>query len=868
MAKSKRRLQAILGMASMFLLVLSCATPALAASFTDVQADTPHAEHITWLADEGISKGWPNGDGTSSFHPFETVKRCDMAAFLYRLAGEPQFNEDDAPAFSDVDASTPHRRAILWLAHQGISSGWDNHDGTFSFRPYEIVKRCDMAAFLYRLAGEPQVNENEANGFADVDSATPHKRAILWLADAKISTGWDEKDGTKTFRPYLDIVRCDMAAFLHRMDTYLDSQQPPAEKPYELGTYNGFSYVNIKDGSGFNDYDQVVEVPGKDYTTTIFYRGEGIYLYDYEGPATTLKLPATIKGTPVISAEFQKPFVTPEQAPNLQGIDATAARNLVFLQADMDRLTSIAAHGLPELGGLHSTSQALVSLTCHDNPRLTTLYVKDTQLTSIDLSNLPMLVFLTISYNQLASLDISDSPMLSELECEMNNIQDLAPLKQWLEHPGRTGTLEPQRQTTAKPVPGTWNDCTYLYVSEACGYKKYDVITTTESGAPIQYYGPGAYITSIPQNAKSLTLPRTIDNHPLVYAHIACGYQKTELAGINVDAASELRVLTVSNSNLTEFNIAPGTLGKLEKLTVSNCDLTGLHLQGCPNLNSLSIYSTKLSHIDLRQLPKLESLFISNNMLTQLDISPCPDLFQMDCSRNLIADTSALEAWLKQPGHMGSVLPQKDPSSPTKHTKDGFTYIKVNQNTTITWGDVVGQDAEGNDITFRGSGIYIVNTSKSGALALPTSIDGLPVVLVTIPKAATGITSMDARGCKDLKDITVFAPNLTALNVSGVSSLLNLHVANTKLQSLDCSGCTSLFSCYAGFNKLNSINLNGCTKLDNLFLPSNELTSFDVSPFTSLTMLYVQDNRIANTSALEAWLAQPGHSGMATPQRA
>ena len=186
--------------------------------FNDVYSSTPHNEHIQWLARKGISKGWDNGNGTFSFRPYAIVARADMAAFLYRLAGEPAFDESSAPQFTDVDAWTPHRRAILWLASTGISKGWNNGNGTFSFRPYANVVRADMAAFLYRLAGEPAFDESSVPGFADVNASTPHRRAILWLASSGVSKGWDEPNGTKTFRPYLEVARCDMAAFLHRME--------------------------------------------------------------------------------------------------------------------------------------------------------------------------------------------------------------------------------------------------------------------------------------------------------------------------------------------------------------------------------------------------------------------------------------------------------------------------------------------------------------------------------------------------------------------------------------------------------------------------------------------------------------------------
>lgn len=186
--------------------------------FSDVNSSTPHNGHIQWLARRGISEGWDNHDGTYSFRPYAIVARADMAAFLYRLAGEPAFDEASAPRFSDVNSSTPHRKAILWLASQGISKGWDNGDGTFSFRPYANVARADMAAFLYRLAGSPEFDESSVTAFRDVDASTPHREAILWLASSGVSKGWDEGGGAYSFRPYLEVARCDMAAFLHRMD--------------------------------------------------------------------------------------------------------------------------------------------------------------------------------------------------------------------------------------------------------------------------------------------------------------------------------------------------------------------------------------------------------------------------------------------------------------------------------------------------------------------------------------------------------------------------------------------------------------------------------------------------------------------------
>lgn len=194
-----------------------------ASGFKDVDYNTPHLEHINWLSAAGVSKGWrePNG---YTFRPYANVARADMAAFLYRLVGSPEYvpTQADRKKFRDVNSNTPHAKEIWWLASTGVTAGWDMGGGVYEFRPYAEVARCDMAAFLYRLAGSPAFDPDSSEGvaFRDVKAGTPHSREILWLASSGISKGWDEADGSKTFRPYNIVARCDMAAFLHRMSDF------------------------------------------------------------------------------------------------------------------------------------------------------------------------------------------------------------------------------------------------------------------------------------------------------------------------------------------------------------------------------------------------------------------------------------------------------------------------------------------------------------------------------------------------------------------------------------------------------------------------------------------------------------------------
>ena len=115
-----------------------------------------------------------------------------------------------AARFADVPDTHPFADEIAWLASSRITTGYP--DGTF--RPGESVLREQMAVFLWRQAGEPAVSDLPARSpFVDVPTSHAFYTAIVWLADAGISTGY--ADGT--FRPSQPVLREQMAAFLYRL---------------------------------------------------------------------------------------------------------------------------------------------------------------------------------------------------------------------------------------------------------------------------------------------------------------------------------------------------------------------------------------------------------------------------------------------------------------------------------------------------------------------------------------------------------------------------------------------------------------------------------------------------------------------------
>ena len=123
--------------------------------FADVrQGDTPHAADIQWLADNGISGGWLESNGTYTFRGMSPVVRQDMAAFLKRLADAAGKSGGVKPKtdFTDVAVGkTPHWAEVQWLGGSGVSQGYKNPDGSWRFGGMTEVYRQDMAAFIHRL---------------------------------------------------------------------------------------------------------------------------------------------------------------------------------------------------------------------------------------------------------------------------------------------------------------------------------------------------------------------------------------------------------------------------------------------------------------------------------------------------------------------------------------------------------------------------------------------------------------------------------------------------------------------------------------------------------------------------------------------
>lgn len=150
-------------------------------SFTDVQDENwfyPYVKAIT-------KKGLVNGYTDSTFRPFGNLTRAEMVTLLYRAAGSPEVSGKSS--FTDIPADAWYCPAVTWAERKGIANGIGNNQ----FGPDDSVSREQLVTMLWRLAGEPESNENlNAYGFQDVEKInTWAKTAMQWAVSQKMING-------------------------------------------------------------------------------------------------------------------------------------------------------------------------------------------------------------------------------------------------------------------------------------------------------------------------------------------------------------------------------------------------------------------------------------------------------------------------------------------------------------------------------------------------------------------------------------------------------------------------------------------------------------------------------------------------------
>ena len=169
--------------------------------FKDVQQNDWFASAVRYVTGKSLM----NGTSTTAFSPNENMSRAMLVTVLYRMSGE---TAEAGSSFGDVSSSAYYAAAVNWASSKGIV----NDTGTDAFSPNASITREQLAAMLYRYAGEPSVSA-DLSAYTDTVDISPYaSKAVEWCVAKGILSG---KSATR-LAPQDTATRAECAVMIQR----------------------------------------------------------------------------------------------------------------------------------------------------------------------------------------------------------------------------------------------------------------------------------------------------------------------------------------------------------------------------------------------------------------------------------------------------------------------------------------------------------------------------------------------------------------------------------------------------------------------------------------------------------------------------
>lgn len=122
----------------------SGAQPGSVSGFGDVPQTSWFADAVKYVSENKLM----NGTSATAFSPNASITREQLAAMLYRYAGEPSVSAD-LSAYTDAVSISPYaEKAVEWCVAKGILSG----KSATRLAPQDTATRAECAAMLQRFA--------------------------------------------------------------------------------------------------------------------------------------------------------------------------------------------------------------------------------------------------------------------------------------------------------------------------------------------------------------------------------------------------------------------------------------------------------------------------------------------------------------------------------------------------------------------------------------------------------------------------------------------------------------------------------------------------------------------------------------------
>lgn len=191
--------------------------------YTDVKPTDYFYSAVNELSKDGIVSGYKNANGTSSFKPYDNVARAQFAKMIVGGLGLHTASiETTTPTFNDVTTIATYPYDFVEEAFaEGIIFGYNNADGTMSFRPSSPIIRLQIALMVVRGAeatGIMLAAPGATDTFTDIGGLPASiQLAIRTCAANGIVNGYANGNGTFSFKPSNNATRGQAAVMLFRL---------------------------------------------------------------------------------------------------------------------------------------------------------------------------------------------------------------------------------------------------------------------------------------------------------------------------------------------------------------------------------------------------------------------------------------------------------------------------------------------------------------------------------------------------------------------------------------------------------------------------------------------------------------------------
>ncbi len=153
-------------------------------------------------------KAYMNGYQDGTFKPSGTMTRAEACTVVARLL-EAEENIAGSASFADVPDSQWYAKYIGFCEGKGLLASYSGN-----FEPDKAITRAEFSELVY-LTGLAE-DKGITVSFADVSADHPKYASIMAAAKAGLINGYDEGNGTFTFKPDNTITRAEVVTVINR----------------------------------------------------------------------------------------------------------------------------------------------------------------------------------------------------------------------------------------------------------------------------------------------------------------------------------------------------------------------------------------------------------------------------------------------------------------------------------------------------------------------------------------------------------------------------------------------------------------------------------------------------------------------------